>query len=213
MAWKNFKRRLRYRFYGQQEQQRLRYKRLVQLFRHKYRGRKRVKKALKPVTMRLLSMQPSLIRSYWFNRFINVFIYKGKKGTTLKFLFRALLLLKTNYGRTPVILLFEILETYRVPFRVIKARRAKRLNRVHLITWWKQYAQVLKWFRSALRRKSVRAVITWDLHLLTEIELLLLNSSSSQIYQKKALWLQLAAMGRISSHYRWKFRPRSKALL
>lgn len=90
--------------------------------------------ARRTVAIKYPFIQPSIVRSYWFNRFINVFIHRGQRGTTLKFLFRALVTLKVAYGRTPMVLLFEVLENYRVPFRVIKARRSKRLNRVHLIT-------------------------------------------------------------------------------
>lgn len=74
-------------------------------------------------------------RSYWFNRFMGIFIARGKKAQAMSCLFKVFGILKNLHGRTPSILLFEILETYRVPFSVILARRNKGFNRVHLLTW------------------------------------------------------------------------------
>lgn len=64
-----------------------------------------------------------------------MFIFKGRKSTTVKFMFKALHLLKANHGRTPMLILFEILEMYKIPFRVIPTKKSgKGHNRVHLIT-------------------------------------------------------------------------------
>ncbi len=116
-------------------------------------------------------------------------------------------MLKVSHGRTPMLILFEILEMYKVPFRVVATRRpGKGYNRVHLITWWKQYAQILKWFRNSFRRRTKRAIVTWDKHLLAELELLAANSPTSLIYKKRNLLIELAAKGRVFSHFRWRHR-------
>lgn len=92
---------------------------------------------LKPAAVRFIlsSNDAAPFRSYWFNRFINIFVSKGKKAKALSYLFRVFGILKVLHGRTPSILVFEIMETYRLPFSVILAKRSKGLNRVHLLAW------------------------------------------------------------------------------
>lgn len=114
-------------------------------------------------------------------------------------------MLKVNHGRTPLLMVFEILENFRIPFRVAPSRKkkGKGYNRVFLLSWWRQYSQIMKWFRGSCKRKSVRALIAWDKQLLTEFELLVGNSPQSQVYKKRMSVLQLSAAGRVYSHYRW----------
>lgn len=47
-----------------------------------------------------------------------------------------------------------------------------------------------------------RVVTTWDLRILAELESLLLFSTQSSVFKKRALNMQLAAHGRTSEHYR-----------
>lgn len=121
-------------------------------------------------------------------------------------------MLKVNHGRTPLLMVFEILENFRLPFRVVPSRRkkGKGYNRVFLLSWWRQYSQVMKWFRSSCRRTSVRALITWDKQLLTEFELLITNSPNSRLYKRRLAVLQLAVAGRVYSHYRWGNQTQSE---
>lgn len=114
-------------------------------------------------------------------------------------------MLKVNHGRTPLLMVFEILESFRLPFRVVPTRkgRGKSYNRVFLLSWWKQYSQVMKWFRSSCKRGTVSALISWDKQLLMEFELLVTHSPTSRLYKRRMSVLQLAAAGRIYSHYRW----------
>lgn len=74
-------------------------------------------------------------RSYWFNRFINIFVSKGKKSKALHYLFKVFGVLKALHGRTPSILVFEIMETYRLPFSVVISKRGGGYSRVHLLAW------------------------------------------------------------------------------
>lgn len=148
--------------------------------------------------------KPNLVRSFWFQRFLNVLILGGKKLTAYKFAFRALALLKANHGRSPLLLVFEILELYRTPVYALPGGRGARkgYTRVHIITWWKQYSLVLRWFRQSLYT-SRRVVTAWDVRILSELELLLSFNQQSTVFKKRALNIQLAAYGRTSEHFRW----------
>lgn len=66
-----------------------------------------------------------------------MFISRGQKSTAIKYVYRAMQMLKINHGRTPLLMVFEILENYRVPFRVVASRRkkGKGYNRVFLLSW------------------------------------------------------------------------------
>lgn len=141
-----------------------------------------------------------------------MFISRGQKATAIKYIYRAMQMLKVNHGRTPLLMVFEILEGFRLPFRVAPSRRGggKGYNRVFLLSWWKQYSQVMKWFRSSCKRGTVSALISWDKQLLMEFELLVTNSPASRLYKRRMSVLQLAAAGRIYSHYRWGNRTMNK---
>lgn len=88
-------------------------------------------------------------------------ILGGKKLTAYKFAFKAFALLKINHGRSPLLLVFELLEMYRTPVYALQGGRGVKrgYTRVHVIAWWKQYSLVLRWFRQALYTKK-RVVVT-----------------------------------------------------
>lgn len=173
-------------------------------FKGKFKGKKsRNASSVFVVRCAHIYYKPALVRSFWFQRFLNILILGGKKATAYKFAFRAFFLLKANHGRSPLLLVFEVLEMYRTPVYALPSKGTRKgYTRVHVLAWWKQYSLVLRWFRQALYTPK-RVVLAWDTRILSELELLLAFSPQSSVLKKRALNMQLSAHGRVSDHYRW----------
>lgn len=102
--------------------------------------------------IRYYSYKTLLFKSFWFSKLVSTMVRRGKKARALNYTMRGFSFLKTEFGRSPVILLFEILEMYRMPIRglVPKSTTRKSVIRTHLVPWWKQYTQTLRWIRHSM---------------------------------------------------------------
>lgn len=94
-----------------------------------------------------------LFRSFWFSKFISTLVMNGKKQFIWRKILKVFSELKFEYGRNPVMLLFEILELYRMPLKALqpKNKSKKSIVRTHIVSWWKQYTQLLRWIRHSVK--------------------------------------------------------------
>lgn len=145
-----------------------------------------------------------LFRSFWFGKFISTLVMNGKKqlvwGKTLKVFSE----LKFEFGRNPVMMLFEILELYRMPLKALqpKNKTRKTIIRTHMISWWKQYTQLLRWIRHTLK-SSDKTKTTWNIKIKNEIISLILDDSNSLVKKRLELNSQMIAYSKIALHFRW----------
>lgn len=154
-----------------------------------------------------------LFKSFWFNKFVSTLVRCGKKLRVWGYILRTFSFLKNEFGRNPVILLFEILELYRMPVRGLmpKSSTRKSVIRTHLVPWWKQYTQILRWVRHALTG-PVKNYISWNSRIKVEMLNLLNDSNSSLVKKRIESNFQLIAFGKIALHFRWHRRYSKRAV-
>lgn len=157
--------------------------------------------------IRYYNYKSLLFRSFWFNKFVNTLIRCGKKIKVWGYVIRGFTFLKSEFGRNPVVLLFEILEMYRMPIRGLspKSTTRKSVIRTHLVPWWKQYTQVLRWVRHALTG-AVKNHESWNKRVRTELLNLMYENSSCLVKKRVESNNQLIAFGKIAIHFRWHKR-------
>lgn len=148
-----------------------------------------------------------LFRSFWFNKFVSTLVRCGKKLKVWAYVIRGFSFLKSEFGRNPVVLLFEILELYRMPIRGLapKSTTRKSVIRTHLVPWWKQYTQILRWIRHALTG-LVKNHESWNKRIRVELLNLMTENSSSLVKKRIESNFQLIAFGKIAIHFRWHKR-------
>jgi hypothetical protein len=69
-----------------------------------------------------------LFKSFWFNKFICTLTRSGHKEAIWRFIGQVFLRLKQDSGKSPILMLFEILELYRMPLKALppKAKHEKQ---------------------------------------------------------------------------------------
>lgn len=151
-----------------------------------------------------------LFRSFWFSKFISTLVLNGKKQLVWNKILYVFSDLKFEFGRGPVMLLFEILELYRMPLKALqpKNKTKKSIVRTHIISWWKQYTQMLRWLRQAVRTPT-KTTYHWQHRIRSEVKALLLDDAQSIIKKRIEVNSQMIAFSKISLHFRW-FRRFSK---
>lgn len=156
---------------------------------------------------RFFNIKTILFRSFWIDKFINTLVVSGRKLLVWKTLYSVFLSLKVLFMRSPSILIFEILENFKSPLKALppKNKTRKVIVRVHLVSWWKQYMQILRWIRQSTRT-SHRMKGSWEKRILSELTLLVKNDRVTSIAKKIELNNQLVAFGRVSIHFRWHKR-------
>jgi len=110
-------------------------------------------------------------------------------------------------------MLFEILEMYRMPIRGLapKSTTRKSVVRTHMVPWWKQYTQILRWIRHAMVG-SVKNFTSWNTRIRVELLNLMTENNSSLVKKRIEANFQLIAFGRISIHFRWHRRYNKRAV-
>jgi len=154
-----------------------------------------------------------LFRSFWFSKFISTLVIKGKKQMVWKNILNAFIGIKSEFGKNPVILLFDILELYRMPIKALppKDKTRKIIIRTHLISWWKQYTQILRWLRQSLGG-SVKNHQSWNNRVSVELKNLLNENNNTLIKKKCEINYELSAFGRVNLHFRWYRRFSKRAV-
>jgi len=154
-----------------------------------------------------------LFRSFWFSKFISTLVVQGKKQMVWKNILSAFIGIKAEFGKNPVILLFDILELYRMPIKALppKDKTRKIIIRTHLISWWKQYTQILRWMRQSLSG-SVKNHQSWNSRVSVELKNLLNENSNTIIKKRCEINYELAAFGRVNLHFRWYRRFSKRAV-
>lgn len=145
-----------------------------------------------------------LFRSFWFSKFISTLVLNGKKQLVWRKILQVFSELKFEFGRNPVMLLFEILELYRMPLKALqpKNKTKKSIVRTHIISWWKQYTQLMRWMRHSIKTPT-KTTFHWEHRIKTEMNNLLLDASHSLIKKRLELNAQMIAFSKISLHFRW----------
>ena len=145
-----------------------------------------------------------LFRSFWFSKFISTLVLNGKKQLVWKKILLVFSELKFEFGRGPVMLLFEILELFRMPLKALqpKNKTKKSIVRTHIISWWKQYTQLLMWIRQTVRTPT-RTTYHWQHRIRSEVRALLLDDAQSIIKKRLEINSQMIAFSKISLHFRW----------
>lgn len=154
--------------------------------------------------IRYYSYKTLLFKSFWFSKLISTIIRRGKKVRVLNYMMRGFSLLKAEFGRSPVVLLFEILEMYRMPIRglVPKSTTRKSVIRTHLVPWWKQYTQTLRWIRHSISG-GVKTRESWNSRIKVELFNLMNENSNCLVKKRIESNFQLIAFGRVAIHFRW----------
>ena len=85
---------------------------------------------------REINYKTLLFRSFWFSKFISTLVINGKKQRIWTAALEVFSSLKFEFGRNPVMLLFEILELYRMPLKALqpKNKTRKSIIRTHIIS-------------------------------------------------------------------------------
>lgn len=163
--------------------------------------------------IRYFNYKNLLFRSFWFNKFVSTLVKCGKKYRVWNYILRGFSFLKTEFGRNPIIMLFEILEMYRMPIRGLapKSTTRKSVVRTHMVPWWKQYTQILRWIRHAIAG-SVKNFTSWNTRIRVELLNLMTENNSSLVKKRIEANFQLIAFGRISIHFRWHRRYNKRAV-
>lgn len=154
--------------------------------------------------IRYYSYKTLLFKSFWFSKLISTIIRCGKKVRVLNYMLRGFSYLKTEFGRSPTVLLFEILEMYRMPIRglVPKSTTRKSVIRTHLVPWWKQYTQTLIWIRHSISG-GVKARESWNNRIRVELFNLMSENVNCLVKKRIESNFQLIAFGRVAIHFRW----------
>lgn len=154
-----------------------------------------------------------LFRSFWFGKFISTLVKCGKKQMVWKSILKSFGSLKVEFGKNPVLILFEILELYRMPMKALppKDKTRKVIVRTHLISWWKQYTQLLRWIRHSLLG-AVKNHSSWNSRIVLEITNLLNMNHNTLIKKKCDANYELVAFGKVNLHFRWYRRFSKRAV-
>jgi hypothetical protein len=83
-----------------------------------------------------------------------------------------------------------------------KNKTRKTIIRTHMISWWKQYTQLLRWIRHTLK-SSDKTKTTWNTKIKNEIISLILDDSNSLVKKRLELNSQMIAYSKIALHFRW----------
>jgi ribosomal protein S7 len=102
--------------------------------------------------------------SYWVGRLATMFMREGKKKRTMWSIYKALLLLKFQYNKSPLLILYEILESVKPIFLLRKYKRGRRSKVLNLYPYvasnTKRYLKALQWLHDDLEvRKKKRKTI------------------------------------------------------
>ena len=153
-----------------------------------------------------------LFRSFWFSKFISTLVLNGKKQLVWKKILQVFSELKFEFGRNPVMLLFEILELYRMPLKALqpKNKTKKSIVRTHIVAWWKQYTQLLRWIRHSVRTPT-KTTYHWEHRIKHEIHSLLMDDINSLIRKRLELNAQMIAFSKVALHFRWYKRYSKRA--
>lgn len=154
-----------------------------------------------------------LFRSFWFSKFISTLVTCGKKQKVWKLLLNSMSYLKVEFGRNPTLMLFEILELYRMPVRGLspKSLTRKVVVRTHLVSWWKQYTQILRWVRHSLLGNN-KNHSSWGSRVRLELYNLLFETGNTLMKKRIEANTQLIAFGRVALHFRWHRRYSKRAV-
>lgn len=154
--------------------------------------------------IRFFSYRNLLFRSFWFSKLVSTVIKWGKKIRVWNYILRGFGILKAEFGRSPVVLLFEILELYRMPIKGLtpKSTTKKSIVRTHLVPWWKQYTQTLRWIRHSIIG-GVKNHESWNQRIKIEFLNIMSENSNSLIKKRIEANFQLIAFGKIAIHFRW----------
>lgn len=154
--------------------------------------------------IRYYSYKTLLFKSFWFSKLVSTIIRCGKKVKVLNYILRGFSFLKTEFGRSPVVLLFEILEMYRMPIRGLapKSSTRKSVIRTHLVPWWKQYTQTLRWIRHSISG-GVKTRESWNNRIRVELFSLMSENVNCLVKKRIESNFQLIAFGRVAIHFRW----------
>lgn len=154
-----------------------------------------------------------LFRSFWFSKFISTLVMCGKKQKVWKLLLNSMSYLKVEFGRNPTLMLFEILELYRMPVRGLspKSLTRKVIVRTHLVSWWKQYTQILRWVRHSLLGQN-KNHSSWGSRVRLELYNLLFETGNTLMKKRIEANTQLIAFGRVALHFRWHRRYSKRAV-
>ena len=153
-----------------------------------------------------------LFRSFWFSKFISTMVIRGKKHRIWTAAIDVFSSLKFEFGRNPVMLLFEILEMYRMPLKALhpKNKTRKSIIRTHIISWWKQYTQLLRWVRHSIRGPK-KTTQDWKIKFRKEIRDLIKDSPNTLIKKRIELNSQMISFSKVSLHFRWYRRYSKRA--
>lgn len=145
-----------------------------------------------------------LFRSFWFSKFISTLVLNGKKQLVWRKILQVFSELKFEYGRNPVMLLFEILELYRMPLKALqpKNKTKKSIVRTHIISWWKQYTQLMQWMRHTVKTPT-KTTQHWQYKIKTEMVNLVEDAPQCLVKKRLELNAQMIAFSQISLHFRW----------
>lgn len=154
--------------------------------------------------IRFFTYRNLLFRSFWFSKLVSTVVKWGKKIRVWNYVLRGFGILKAEFGRSPVVLLFEILELYRMPIKglVPKSTTRKSIVRTHLVPWWKQYTQTLRWIRHSILG-GVKNHESWNQRIKTEFLNIMMENANSLIKKRIEANFQLIAFGKIAIHFRW----------
>lgn len=163
--------------------------------------------------IRQLNYKNLLFRSFWFNKFITTLVKCGKKQKVWSFVLNSMSSLKIECGRNPVLILFEILELYRMPIKGLnpKSLTRKVVVRTHLVSWWKQYTQILRWLRHSFLGQN-KNHISWKSRIKHELYNLIFEIGNTLVKKRIEANSQLIAFGRVAIHFRWHRRYSKRAV-
>jgi len=163
--------------------------------------------------IRYFNYKNLLFRSFWFNKFVSTLVRKGKKFRIWNYILNGFSYLKSEFGRNPIIMLFEILEMYRMPIKGLtpKSTTRKSIIRTHLVPWWKQYTQILRWIRHSMLG-SIKNFTSWNTRIKLELLNLMTENNNCLVKKRIEANFQLIAFGKISIHFRWHRRYNKRAV-
>jgi ribosomal protein S7 len=178
--------------------------------RFKTQKRKYRKYAVKKLRARALTRWTTHIESFplfqslWFQSFINSLVLHGKKNKITNIILRSLISLKSIYGSSPLLIIFEILELARFPLRVRRRRKGRKVYTwLDLLPWWRQYGLTLSNLRQVVRLRG-KSRTSLPQHLINEFISIREIPGKSKLFQKKLALGQLATEARLEAHYRWR---------
>ncbi len=142
--------------------------------------------------------------SKWLLKFINKFIFTGKKYLVEKIIYLSFFYIKKNLNSSAIFFFFEVLERIKpivgLKFYTLKKRKLKRITAVpYIVSISLQYKKAIFWLVNAIKLRKEKE---WFLKIFQEFYDILLNKTGHSFLKKKEFY-RYVILFKTAKKFKW----------